>query len=199
MKPARRTKSYAAAELQDADGVKTSFATSTDPVALTEADWNGAVLNASATLDLPRTITISRSAAANQYSTDPIVLTGTRGGRTVTESLVPANDDGNDILRGTQAFDALTSVSIPAQAGTGGAFTIGVQDICAPYGDRFGGVQLHADGTLNVQYGEEASATTDAIPFTVATRDFAEIAASRILTSAALSPATDVGLTLYIP
>lgn len=193
---AKRSKTYAAADVADADGVKTSFATSTSPVALTIADWNGAAITAAGLLDLPRTITITRSAVANQYSLSPIVLTGLRGGVEVTESLTPANDDGGDVLRGTQAFDFLTSIAIPAQAATGGAFLIGVQDICAPANGVFRGVELAAAGTLTVGYGgnDLAGWTPDSIPVpAVAIGLVKDIAPRRILTQAMV-----VGLTVYL-
>lgn len=198
----RRTKTYAAAEVADADGVKTSFASVAAPVALAVADWNGAAITAAGLLDLPRTITITRTSASNQYSVNPIVLTGTYDGRTVTESLTPQNDDGGDVLRGTQAFHFLTNVDIPADAGTGGSYTIGVQDICAPGNGEFNGVELAAAGTLNVGYGGTASApaNTDAIPIASAQAGCPKpVVCKRILTSPALASPTTVGLTVYLP
>lgn len=193
--PASRTKSYAAAALVDVDGIKTSFASSAAIKTIVPADFNGAVLGAGASmLDLPRTVTISRSSAANQYSILPIVVTGMRGGRFVAESLTPENDDGNDTLVTVSAFDTLTSIVIPADASTGGAYTIGVQDICAPCGDKFCGVELASDGNLIIQYGEPAGSPTDTIPVVVAVRSFFEIAPTRILT-AAMSD----GITVYLP
>lgn len=195
---ARRTKTYLAAELADADGIKTSFATSTSPVALTVADWNGAAITAAGLLDLPRTVTITRSNNANQFSVAPIVITGLRGRGTVTESLTPANDDGNDVLRGTQPFDFVTGIAIPAQAGTGGTFLIGVQDICAPSGQTFHGVKLRGtDGQLNVQYGGDAGGSTDS--FAAVSNTLEPIAAKRILTSPALAAPTDKALTVFLP
>jgi hypothetical protein len=197
--PYTRTKSYAASALVDADGIKTSFGSTAAVKTIVPADFNGAILGADASvLDFPRTITISRSSAANQYSVDPIVITGIRGGATVTESLTPENDDGNDTLRGTQAFDVLTSIVIPADASTGGAYTIGVQDICAPKGQSFGGCNLVLDGTLNLQFGEGSGAPTDAIPIVVAVRPFVEVQFTRVLTSSALGSPTAVGLVLYL-
>ena len=197
MQSAKRSKTYAAADVVDADGVKTSFATVNAPVALTVADWNGAAITAAGLLDLPRTITITRGNNANQYSVAPIVLTGLRGGVEVTESLTPANDDGNDVLRGTQAFDFLTSIAIPTQAGTGGTFLIGVQDICAPANGVFSGVELAAAGNLIVGYGGNDSAgyQSDTIPVPAVAIGFVkEIAPKRILTQA-----MSVGLTVYLP
>lgn len=195
MIPALRTKSYASGEVLDADGVKTSFATVASPVALTTADWNGAVVLTGGILDLPRQLTISRSNNAGQFSTAPIVVTYTRGGITVVDSIVPGNANGNDILRTTQAVEVLQSIALPAQGGTGGTFTIGVEDICCPKGQKFCGIELAANGTLYVQYGEASGAQSDAIPVVIANRCFYEIAPTRVLTA---SGKTAVGVTVYL-
>lgn len=196
MRPARRTVTIAAADLTDPDGVKESFASDDEAVALVPADWDGAVITDAGVLNPPRTITISRSDSAGSYTVDPIVLTGTRGGATVTESLTPADADGDDILVGAQAFDKLLGVSIPEQVNASGAFTIGVQNICAPAGDRFCGVDVHTDGTLYVQYGESAGAPTDAIPVVVAVYRHLIIEPTRILTGA---NQTVDSVTIYLP
>ncbi|UOF77386.1 hypothetical protein [Caudoviricetes sp.] len=194
---AKRSKTYAAADIADADGVKTSFATVAAPVVLVPADFNGAAMTTGGVLDLPRSITITRSSAANQFSVSPIVITGTRGGVEVTESLTPANNDGNDVLRGTQAFDVITSISLPTAGGTGGAYTIGVQDICAPSNGVFCGVEMAAAGNLIVGYGgnDLTGWTSDTIPVPAVAAGFVkEIAPRRILTQS-----MSVGLTVYLP
>lgn len=196
-----RTKTYTAAQAYDADGIKTSFATATSATALTSADWDGAILNASAVLDLPRTITITLSNNANQFSTGDIVLTGIRGGSEVTETLNAADDDGNVTLRGSQIFDQLTAIDLPAMGGTGGTITIGVQDVCAPYGSHFAGIELAAAGTIAVGYGpDHAVASSDFIPVTTASVEEVRPieGARRILTSTALSAPTAVGFTVYL-
>lgn len=194
---ARCTVSFAAGAVQDDDGVKTSFATVAAPVTLVSTDFNGAVIRTGGKLNLPRSLTISRSSASNQYSVNPIVVTGLYGGRVVTESFAQANDDGNDVIRGTQAFDTITSIAIPTNAGTGGAYKIGVQDICAPAGGYFSKVAILAAGTLNVQYGEATGSPTDALVFAAEGSD--TIAPTRILTSTALSSPTTVGVRVYLP
>lgn len=198
----RRTKSYAAADVADADGVKTSFATATDAVALTAADWNGvAIAVTTGILNPARTITVTLSNNANQFSTEPIVLTGTRNGVVVTASLTPANDDGNVTLATSQPFDTLTGVALPAMGGTGGTITIGVRDICAPKGDVFSGVELAAAGVLNVSYGgtDTTPEFTDAIAVGAAQVGFRkDVQPTRILTSPSLTAPTTVGLTVYI-
>lgn len=199
---ARRSITYAAAAVVDPDGVKTTFATVADPVALDSTDWNGAILGSGETvLDLPRTITITLSNDADQFSTDDIVITGTRNGAVVTETLNAANDDGNVTLRGVQPFDTLTGIDLPAMGGTGGSITIGVQDICAPYGDVFHGVEAHATGTLNLGYGgtDLESANTDALTIEASQIGFVKpVKPNRILTSAALAVPTTVSLTVYL-
>jgi hypothetical protein len=198
----RRTKTYAAADLVDPDGIKTSFATVTSPVTLVPADFNGAVISAAGALDLPRSVTITRGNNANQYAVTPIVITGFYSGREVTDTFTPANDDGNDTFVGTQLFETITSIAIPLQGGTGGSFLIGVQYIGAPGGSRIMGVELAAVGTLNVGYGGQhggAPAHTDAIP--VAAGNVGQpkpVGIQRVRTNAGLSAPTTVGLTVYI-
>lgn len=195
-KPASRSKSYAAADTADADGVKVSIASSASPVAYTNAgaDFNGAAIAAGGVLDLPRTISVSLSTSSGSYNTVAIVLTGRRGGHTVTESLTPTTQNGNETLRGAQAFDVLESVAIPAQVNASGAFTIGTQDICAPCGDVFSAVKVHADGTLYVGYGDVGT-QSDAIPIVVANQNIERIAAARVLTG---TGKTIVGVTVYL-
>lgn len=195
----KRTVSYASGTYVDTDGVKTSFATVAAPVALTVADWNGAVITAAGLLDLPRTITITRSSAADQYSVDPIVLTGLRGGATVTESLTPANNDGNDTLIGQQAFDFLTGIAIPTQGGTGGSFTVGVRDICAPTNGLFCGFEAAAAGNVALGYGgidSAACTNTDIIPVPAVAIGFCKAIQFRRVISGSMGA---IGITLYIP
>jgi hypothetical protein len=85
--------------------------------------------------------------------------------------------------------------------GTGGTITIGVGDICAPDGEWFGGVELHAAGTLNVSYGgtDTSPAHTDAIPVGATAVDSPKpIAPKRVLTDPLLTNPTTVGLTVYL-
>jgi hypothetical protein len=193
---ARRTKTYASAAVADADGVKTSFSTSTDPVTLVPANFNGAAIAAGGVLDLPRALSITLSNTANAFSVSPMVVTGKRGGGTVTESFTPANDDGNVTLYGSQPFDTITSIALPAMGSGSGSITIGVTDICAPAGGTFLGVEVAAAGTLYVQYGE-GSGVTDAIVIPDTLIGFVKtIAPTRVLTG---TGETTVGVTVYLP
>lgn len=196
-----RPVTFASAELAVANAIKTSFATSTSVVTLVPADLNGSGVSSSTghIARLPRSITITRSNNVGQFSTGAIVITGRYGGKDVTETLTPGNANGNDTLRGTQAFDQILSIAIPAQGGTGGTFTIGVQDIVAHKGDRFSGVELSAAGTLNAQYGEGSGAQTDATPIAAAQAGTIKpVSPTRILTNPTLSSPTTVGLTVYV-
>ncbi len=196
------TVTVASGAMTDADGIKTSFATSTSAVVLTFADWNGVAVSAvDGRITVPgkglgRTVTITRSNNANQFSVVPFTIEGVRGGTVRSVALTPANDDGNDILQTEESFDYVTRILIPIQGGTGGTFTIGVQDICAPAGTRFTGIEAAAAGTLYMQYGEGLGSPTDALPIaTAAVGVIKPVAPSRILTGAG---ETTVGVTLYL-
>ncbi len=198
-KIASRTVTIASGAVQDDDGIKTSFATVAAPVTVVPADFNGAVWSTTALriIGLPRVITITRSNSANQFSVVPIVLTYKRGGAELTESLTPANDDGNDVLAFTASVDEIVSIAFPAQGGTGGTFKIGVRDICAYSGDTFVGVEVAAAGTLYVQYGDGTNAPTDAIVIPAALIGYVKpIGPTRILTD---TTKTTVGVTVYLP
>jgi hypothetical protein len=199
---ASMTATVASGSMTDPDGIKTSFATSTSAVVLTFADWNGVAISAvDGRITVPgkglgRTVTITRSNNANQFSVVPFTIEGVRGGRPLSVSLTPANINGNDILQTEESFDYVTRILIPIQGGTGGTFTIGVQDICAPAGARFSGVEVAAAGTLYMQYGEGFGCPTDALPIATAQVGVVKpVAPSRILTG---TGETTVGVTLYL-
>lgn len=195
---ARRTVTFAAGDLDDDDGLEPAFATSTSIVTLVPADYNGAAVSSSKWIKLPRTITITLSSSVGSYSTDGIVLTGTRHGADVTETLTPTSADGGEQLRGTQAFDYPPTIVFPAQVDTSGQFEIGCGNICTPQvGERFHGVRLRAAGQINAQYGEESGSPTDS--FASDSGVLEPIAPTRILTSDALGTPTAVALTVYLP
>jgi hypothetical protein len=199
MNSARRTITFAAADLDDDNGVEPSFPTVVGVVTMVPADYNGAAVAASKWIKCPRTITITRSSSAGAYSTNPIVLTGTRGGLAVTESLTPATANGNDQLRGVQAFDYPPTIVFPAQVSTAGAFEIGCGNICTPQpGDTFTAIKLRGTaGQINVQYGDSVGSPTDS--FAATSGDLEPIAFTRVLTSDALTAPTLVALTVYCP
>lgn len=196
---ARRTKSYAAAELNVATGVLTSVATLTTAQSLTDGDFDGASILSGGVLDLPRSLTVTLSNTTGAFTTDPIVVTGRRGGTVTSANFTPSDADGNETLVNAQAFDVVSTVDIPAQVLTTATIQVGVRDICSPSQSRFSGAELAAAGTLNVKYSEESAGPTDAIPVgSGAVGIEKRVAPTRVLTDPGLAAPTTVGLTVYI-
>lgn len=194
--------SYAAAEVFVDNGIVASAASVASIVTVLPVSMTGTAMvpGTGRFAKLPRSIAITRSNSVGAYSVSPIVVTGTRGGRLLVESLTPATADGNDALRTAAIFDVLVSIVFPAQVSTAGAFKIGVQDIGVPQpGDHMYGVELAAAGTLHVRYGDGADAPSDAIPVAAAAAGVMKrISPTRILTDQTLVSPTAVGLTVYI-
>lgn len=79
-------------------------------------------------LDPPRNITFTASSHADFNAVD-MVVTGTDvDGRALTETIT-LTDAGNTTDAGVKCFRTVTSIVIPAQAGTGGSYTIGFGNI----------------------------------------------------------------------
>jgi len=194
--PARRTVTITDAELDDTDGLVSGVAGKTQPIELGPADYNGDAVvvdgDGKGTAwagPLPRAITISRADKVGAYKTDPIIVTGMRGGRVVTEELVPEDADGDDIIRGEQIFDYPPTILIPAQASDEGSFDVGVGDVGTPGAEAtFVGGKLHEAGSLSVGYmgGHE-----DTIPVEAKVRE--HIAPVRVLATTAKT------ITVYLP
>lgn len=181
-----RTVSYAStAAAFDADAIKTSVATSASPASYSDAALNGAV--GAATMNPPRSITVTRSSSAGSYSTSAITITGTYNGETVTDTLTPADADGGDTIYGDQPFDAVTSISLPAQVNTSGAFTFGVGDVWAGHGKQFRAVKGHTAGNLALYYD---AGVTDTLPV-------AALVVESVLPRAVRASGTDVAFTVY--
>lgn len=194
MNSGRATRTFASAELSDVDGVKTSAAASASPVTFLPAVMNGAGINTSGVLlKTARTITVTRSSSTDDYTLDPIVVSGWYGGQEVTDTITPASNDGGDTLYGDQPFDKLTSIAVPAQVNTDGAFSFGTGDICARRGDRFTAVKCDTAITLHLQY-DDAGDLTDALPVLAGDRE--PVAPTRILTGSGETSGAIV--TVYI-
>lgn len=205
---AHRTVSIAAADLNDTDAVLTALASDNTPASLALSDLDGAGIvdqTVGGLQPLPRTLTVSTTASAATYNTsDPIVIRGRRGGKEVFEEFLLTDAGGNETIRGKQAFDTVIgnadgdpAVFVPLQLDAGGDISIGFGDICCPLGQLFAGVELHALGTLNVQYGDGDGSPVDAKP--CAAHQFNPMAPSRVLTDAELDAPTTVGVTVFIP
>lgn len=158
--PAPRTYTFAA--IADADGLKTSIATSTSVATYSGATLNGALANPGpATIPLTMNVSVTTTSQSNTYNiTSPIVVTGTNAaGATITDSLTLTTDDGNETVAGTKAFATVTSIAVPAQSNTSGAFTFGVQNIVFDEAAR----EVRGGSAGNIVVGYDGS-TTDTIP-----------------------------------
>lgn len=170
-----RTILVALADLADADGLKTSIATALTAQVYSGAALNGALANPGpAVLDAPpsgkgpRFFSVTTTTDAATYNTtDPIVVTGKYGGVAVTENILLTQAGGNETVLGNQPFDEVTSIAVPAQLTTDGAFTFGVSGVaCKGPGGRqhpYRQVQAIGAGNLHVGY---TGGFHDTIPMT---------------------------------
>jgi hypothetical protein len=190
--------SFAAAEILDLDGIKTTIASSASPATYVAANFNGAEVAGSgvrfAKSLVARSVTVSRSNSPGSYTTAAIVVTGTYGGATVTENLTPLNANGNDLIQGTMLYDAPPTFAFPAQVNGSGAFTLGVQDI----GKRGDGPEIVAVKTHAAGYVRTAGlgGYVDAMPTAAHVVEILKV--SRLHTNPSLTNPTTVGLTVYL-
>lgn len=162
-------------QLADVDAIKTAIATSASAAEYTDTDLDGALASAGVVgLDPPRFVSITTSSSASSYSiASPIVVTGTRGGVVVTESLSLTDEDGGETIVGDQPFDAITSISVPAQDDTSGQFEFGVSGIAARVNEAreqvpYRGIRVGATGgavKLGFEGGYEDTSTYPADDF----------------------------------
>lgn len=115
-----------ASDQADPDALKTSFATSVVPVAITVFD--GAL--AADTLKTGRSVTITTAAAPGAYNTaDPIEVTGILdSGLEHTESVFLTDADGGETVRTLFPFVSPVSVAVPDMLTATGSIEIGYDD-----------------------------------------------------------------------
>jgi hypothetical protein len=181
-----RSKTFTAGDLAPTDLLLGSTASDTLAAVFTDGDLLVSVLH------LPRVVTITRSLSTASYTTDAITIRDKQG---VVDLITPADADGGDVLRSATLLDNIASIEFPAQADGSGAYTIGVDDIGPPKGDKLKGVMLHAAGNLHVIYGTPG--VEDTIPVAAAMTVPLEIVPSRIVTNAAATAPTTVALTAF--
>jgi len=108
----------------DADAIIATGASSGSLQSLDTTDLDGAI--GDAVMDPPRRLSFTFSDHADWDATT-ITVTGTdQDGVTQTETFAVPNG-GNTTVNGTKYFRTVTAVSIPAQSGAGGTFTMGVR------------------------------------------------------------------------
>lgn len=114
-----------AADLADTDAIKTSIATSTILATYSGAALNGVV--GAGVVHAPRPVSITSSAAAGAYNiTDPIVVTGLLAGDVEhEESIYLTAANGAQTVTGIWNFKSVSSIAVPAQSLTTGAFLFG--------------------------------------------------------------------------
>lgn len=132
------SKTYASSgAMAIANAIVLSVATSTSPVAFNGAGLNGSI--GAAAISLPQSVTATTSASAATYatgSTHVITVTGTDwSGAVITGTITLTLAGGGETVAAVDTngkilgFAAVTSIGVPAQFGTGGAFTFGVRDV----------------------------------------------------------------------
>jgi hypothetical protein len=195
--PARRTYSYAsAADVNVTTGVVTAIASAASLVTLTTGDFDGSVVLVGGTpsiayLSPPRAVTVTRSASAGAFTTDPVVITGKRMGADVSTSMVQTTADGGDTLHSGILFDSLTTIEFPVAASGAGTFNVGVEDIGSADATGFLAVRTTAAGLLPLGF-DEAGTLNDSIDS--AASETHHVAARRVATAN-----ITVGFTVYVP
>lgn len=131
---------FDAPDAADADGIVTSIATAASAVSHTTTALNGAV--GQGEMYPPRNITITATSNADFDLTTWIVRGLDEEGRPQEEHFVMPNG-GNTTLTGAKFFSFVTEVYVPAQSGTGGAYTVGTGSKLGPLDKHLAGIALY--------------------------------------------------------
>ncbi len=109
-----------------------------------------------------RTITITLGANAGSYvDTSEIVIVGTdKDGAALAENLMISGTDGGATLVTTVGFTTVTEVIVPAQEDGSGTISVGVRDIVCDPNDLPVGLRCGGSGDLKLGYSD---GTTDTI------------------------------------
>jgi len=114
----------AVAALADVDAIIATGASSASSQTLSGADLDGAT--GYRALSPSRRLTLTFSSHADWDATTATATGKDIDGNTITETFAIPNG-GNATVAGSKLFARVTSVTIPAQSGTGGTFTMGVR------------------------------------------------------------------------
>lgn len=129
-----------APDAADADGIATSAATAATATSITTTGLNGAI--GQDELFPPRPITITATSHADFDLTTWYVRGKDENGLPQEEAFVMPNG-GNTTLTGKKFFSYVTEVYVPAQSGTGGAYTVGFAAGLGPLDAHMGGIVLY--------------------------------------------------------
>lgn len=162
----RKMATFTLAQLEDADALVTSVATSLTAVTYQVATMDGALANPGpAVMRLPQRVRIATTAVAACYNTTaPVVFTGTDDtGATVTESITLANAGGNEVRDGSQQFAGMVSIAVPAQLKNTGAFEFGVTDLAFSAERPCVDILIGANGNVVVELEDGTTETIAAL------------------------------------
>lgn len=151
-----------------ANAIKTSIATSTSVATYTGVQLNGSI--GAAVFSLPQLVTVTNTNSVAAYNTtNAITITGENDqGVVITDTLLLTAANGNQTITSVKAFLKITSIAVPAQLTTAGAFTFGVSDIV--FSSPIREIRAGAAGNLIVGYQD---ATTDTVPLAAGERHLA--------------------------
>lgn len=131
---------FPAPDAADADGIVASRATAATATSITTTGLDGAL--GQGEMYPPRNITLTLTNNADFDLTTAYVRGRDENGLPQEEAFVIPNG-GNTTLTGSKFFSYVTEVYIPAQSGTGGAYTVGFGSKLGPLDLNLGGVALY--------------------------------------------------------
>jgi hypothetical protein len=138
----------------DADGIVTSIATATTATSITTTGLNGAV--GQGEMVPARNITITATSNAN-FDLTTWIVRGLDENGLPQEEIFVMPDAGNTTLTGKKFFSFVTEVYVPAQGGTGGAYTVGFGSKLGPLDKHLAGVALYDATKPPGAYAEDDS------------------------------------------
>jgi hypothetical protein len=145
---------YPAPPAADADGIVLSRATAATATSITTTGLDGAL--GQGEMYPPRNVTITATSNANFDLTTWIVRGLDENGLPQEEVFVMP-DAGNVTLTGNKFFSYVTEVYVPAQSGTGGAYSVGFGAKLGPLDKHFAGVALYDATKPPGAYAEDDS------------------------------------------
>lgn len=151
----RKCVQFTVAQIADVDALVTAKATVVAIQTYTGAGLDGTL---GGTMRLPQHVTLTTSAVGAQYVVgSTAVITGTHEGQTVTETFTLTAVGGGEFFTTTQAFDAVTSIVLGAQAGVGGQVEFGVADVVASRARP--GVQIEHGSGGDIEFTDDDGVT----------------------------------------
>jgi hypothetical protein len=123
----------------DVDAIITAITSSTSVQSFSGTALNGVV--GGTTMQPPRNVTLVLSNSADWDATNATLIGVNHLGQSVTETIAIPNG-GNTTVTSTNRFMSVTSLSIPAQSGTGGTATVGISALASLTLDDFLGVAI---------------------------------------------------------